>query len=800
MTPRWKITATIHLSLLFLFCISVMAQNQQDFNVEFVGLGAITYPDSIPESYKRYNDVWGWVDENGIEYGIIGAGNGTAIFSLEDPANPQLIQLVPGGLSLWRDIKSYEQYLYVVADEKSDGLLIIDMRHAPDSISWKYWKPTIAFPPGPEVLQICHNLYIDGQYLYLAGCNRLGDRKKGIQIFDLAPNPMEPTFLSNTDPFYAHDVYADSNRIYASNLGEGLFIIDVSDKSAPSTTATIETSMDFTHNAWASDDQNFVFTTDERSNAFVDAYDISDLDDITLLDQYRPIATEGLGVIPHNVHYHNGYLVTSYYTDGLKIVDAKNPSMLTEVGSYDTYFERDGGFGGAWGAFPYLPSGRILVSDRERGLFILQPNYVRASYILGNVIDFATELPLEDVEVRIVSPLPGKNLTDADGNFQMGFASEGTVEIQFFKDGYSIVTSPIDLIAGDSTVINATLVPLARYNITGTIIDDVTGLPIPGASVIVQNDLYTEENKTTEDGTFSLTTYEGNMYVAAGKWGYVHKAEIIDLNESIDIEIRLETGYRDDFIFDYDWVVSGTRPTSSTAWNRGEPSASLYNGEFANPGSDIDEDLGRACYVTGLEFGLSGNLADTSILTSPIFDGTRYSDPFLYYYLWFYDNGVNPSDDSLLVYVGNGQEEVLVESLTESMTGWRGRSEIRLADFITLSDSMYIKLFAADIGNVHIYEAGIDGFAITEGQTTSTHDLTSSPISVFPNPFSDYLRFDLRGESADEYEIRDILGRLLKKDTLSESTIETGTFESGTYFITFLRQNQRIATRKIIKT
>ena len=36
----------------------------------------------------------------------------------------------------------------------------------------------------------------------------------------------------------------------------------------------------FTHNAWTSDDGNFIFTTDERANAFVESFDISDLDDI----------------------------------------------------------------------------------------------------------------------------------------------------------------------------------------------------------------------------------------------------------------------------------------------------------------------------------------------------------------------------------------------------------------------------------------------------------------------------------------------------------------------------------------
>ena len=39
---------------------------------------------------------------------------------------------------------------------------------------------------------------------------------------------------------------------------------------------------------------------------------------------------------------------------------------------YDTWPGSSGGFSGAWGVYPYLPSGNILVSDISSGLFILK--------------------------------------------------------------------------------------------------------------------------------------------------------------------------------------------------------------------------------------------------------------------------------------------------------------------------------------------------------------------------------------------------------------------------------------------
>ena len=43
-----------------------------------------------------------------------------------------------------------------------------------------------------------------------------------------------------------------------------------------------------------------------------------------------------------------------------------------EIAFFDTFpANDDASFSGAWSVYPYLPSGTIIVSDRDSGLFIL---------------------------------------------------------------------------------------------------------------------------------------------------------------------------------------------------------------------------------------------------------------------------------------------------------------------------------------------------------------------------------------------------------------------------------------------
>jgi hypothetical protein len=133
---------------------------------------------------------------------------------------------------------------------------------------------------------------------------------------------------------------------------------------------TVSTPHNFTHNAWVSEDGNAVFTTDEVAGASIAAVDVSDISNMTVIDQIQSWSPE-TNVIPHNTHVKGKFLITSYYCDGVTVVDASDPTNLQEVAYYDTSDSTGGTFSGAWGAYPFLPSGNILVTDRQEGLHVL---------------------------------------------------------------------------------------------------------------------------------------------------------------------------------------------------------------------------------------------------------------------------------------------------------------------------------------------------------------------------------------------------------------------------------------------
>jgi choice-of-anchor B domain-containing protein len=77
---------------------------------------------------------------------------------------------------------------------------------------------------------------------------------------------------------------------------------------------------------------------------------------------------------------HNGYVKgnTYYqanYAAGVRMIDISNieNKALNEIGFFDTYPENNNAtFKGAWSVYPYLPSGNIIISDIDRGLFVIR--------------------------------------------------------------------------------------------------------------------------------------------------------------------------------------------------------------------------------------------------------------------------------------------------------------------------------------------------------------------------------------------------------------------------------------------
>ena len=128
----------------------------------------------------------------------------------------------------------------------------------------------------------------------------------------------------------------------------------------------------YNHSGWLTDDGNIYAIQDEKSSSYdVKILDISDFSNITVLSTFNS------GVDPNSMA-HNGIikdnlLYIAYYHDGLRVFDITNPLNPVQVNNYDTtspmiIFH----IGGAWGVYPYLESGNVLVSDMQTGLYVFE--------------------------------------------------------------------------------------------------------------------------------------------------------------------------------------------------------------------------------------------------------------------------------------------------------------------------------------------------------------------------------------------------------------------------------------------
>ena len=352
------------LFFLFLF-ISNLFQAQESLNM--VQVGNLSYNQDL-------NDIWGYVDHEGKEHALVGCANGFSYVDISNPANPQEVFFIPGSNSIWRDLKTWNNYAYITT-EAEDGLLIVDLNDLSGQ-SYSYWT---------DYFLRAHNIYIDENgFAYIFGSQ--DGPASGAIILDLNDDPMNPSIAGLFDDYYLHDGMVRGDTLWGSAVYEGVMsAIDVSDKSNPVILGSTPTSCNFTHNSWVSDDGNYVFTTDEQANCYVGAYDVSNISDIQQTDQIQSWNDDNQdGVIPHNTHFisttyeylnpiASSYLVTSYYTSGVTVIDASNPYNLQEVAFFDTSPNYSGSeFEGCWGAYPYLPSGLILASDQQTGLHILE--------------------------------------------------------------------------------------------------------------------------------------------------------------------------------------------------------------------------------------------------------------------------------------------------------------------------------------------------------------------------------------------------------------------------------------------
>jgi choice-of-anchor B domain-containing protein len=770
------------------------------FNVMIaqLNMSQLGYLDIVGVHNSDASDIWGYVDNDGNEYAIIGLHDGTSIIDVTDPTNPFEVFYEPGMNSIWRDIKTFGHYAYVTT-EAQNGLLIIDLSPLPGSTNL-----TTNYYTGPvgNAWQSAHNLYIDEfGFCYIFGANR---GEGGTIMLDLNSDPMNPIEVGTQDSYYTHDGVVRNNKLYQAHILNGFFTIyDISDKQNPVFLGQRNTPGNFSHNVWFSDDDNYLYTTDEISNGFLGEYDISDPANIQFSDKIQ--SSPGMGVIPHNVHFINDYIVTSYYRDGVTIHDVGNKGNMVEVGNFDTSPSFSGnGFNGCWGVYPWLPSGNIIASDIENGLFILGVSYTRGAYLEGVITDAVSGNAIATAQVKILLT----NVSDESvltGNYKTGLANAGLYDVVYSHPYYiSDTIFGISLTNGVITQQDVSLYPIETFDLIVTTQDTDEEL-VPNVEIHLSNDQFAYTGQTGMDGTYTLNNLvPGEYELIVGKWGFVTYCVQIVVEMDQALTVLLEQGYYDDFTFDYGWQVTGDAP--SGIWERGKPEGTEYNNMWMNPNEDVDGDCGTFAYVTGNAGGQAGSDdldIGATILTSPVMDLTTYAYPMLYCHVWWQNaGGSGVPNDTLKIILKNGTTDVVARIFrnVHSASSWQP-VVINMNDFLPVTSTMQVQFYTADWQDFggHLVEAGLDHFYIQDNLAGNVNDITNQHQSViYPNPTNNY--FTLSTTDIRAYRILTLSGQLCESNQVTHAVQDIGTsLLEGMYLVELIHLDGRSSVQKIVK-
>jgi hypothetical protein len=186
----------------------------------------------------------------------------------------------------------------------------------------------------------------------------------------------------------SHEVVVRNNRLYVASKNPGststdgwFHIYDVADPANPVLLKAFLTGAS-THTAMPTYDGNTLIVAEERSNGNVKLYDISMIDQPN--DPQNPVLLSTLNRTsvgidahsPHHPHVHGNLLFLAWYEAGLQVFNIADPAHPVHVGAFDTWPGTSTNFNGNWGVDLSLGLDRVLLSDRKRGLIVVDASGV----------------------------------------------------------------------------------------------------------------------------------------------------------------------------------------------------------------------------------------------------------------------------------------------------------------------------------------------------------------------------------------------------------------------------------------
>jgi len=626
------------------------------------------------------NDVWGYVSPSGREYALMGLSNGTGFVEVTNPGSSRIIAFISGPKSLWRNVKTYQNYAYAVS-EGGGGIQVFNLANIDNGV-----VTLVNTIDAGAATPATHTMIINEQTGYLY---RMGGGSNGLRIYTLKPtatapsaSATNPVLVATWNPKYTHDgavfnwtsgPYAGKEIFFACgglNGGQtdtGVDILDVTNKSAITVIGRFTyANANFCHQLWLSQDRRYAYINDELDEGNRGIYNVGRIMDIANLAS--PIAagtyTTGVKSIDHNEYVANNLLFCSNYTAGLQVFDLSNPASPQRTAWFDTHPDDDANpaatFNGLWSNYPYLPSGTILGSDIERGMFVLRLGTDPATVSVAGGPRSTFDPRGQGVQVNVATA-PGISVT-----------SQGVV----------LHTT----VAGVTTDTPLTQVSPTRW-----------GGRAPAATCGQYVDWNVEA--FVSDGT-------SVKYPAAGTISSIAASS----NEiTLEDACEVSTG----------WVVGATGDNATAGiWVLADPV-----GTAAQP-EDDHSPSGTKCWVSGNgAVGGSVGAADidggTTTLTSPAYSVAGLSDPHISYARWYSNNqGADPNNDSMPIQISgnNGASWVQLELVTENAGSWVEK-QFRVKDFVTpTANTVRLRFIARDLGAGSVVEAAVDDVQVRDLQ------------------------------------------------------------------------------------
>jgi choice-of-anchor B domain-containing protein len=410
----------------------------------------------------RGSGCWGWTDPlTSKEYAIMGCSTHTAFVDITNPNAPVYKGKVLGHnntSSIWREISVVNNHALIVSETTGHGMQIFDLTRLRNVTTPQVFLPDARYTGFGK----CHTVSSNPSsgYTYCNGARTLNGG--GPVILNML-NPVTPVLAGeHVGDGYSHDTqivnydgpdpdYQGQEILMGANETK-VAIVNVTNKANPVTISNFfYPNNSYAHQGWFTADKKYWILCDEIDetdfgfNGRSIIIDVTDLDNPVLKGEY-------FGTTP--AIDHNGYIIgndyfLASYTAGLRIMDTSTittTSTMTEIAYFDTYPSTNAAqYNGVWNTYPFFPSGSIIMSDIDSGLFIVKKSgnlstesFIKNSFKLSpnpanNTVTLESINNIEKIEIFDIIGKKVKSIENLTGVFHNIDISELNIGVYIVK-------------------------------------------------------------------------------------------------------------------------------------------------------------------------------------------------------------------------------------------------------------------------------------------------------------------------------------------------------------------------------